>query len=99
MEKKIDRQLKAMIAATVRDAVKEALEGIEERWVSEEELTERFACFTPWWLRHNGKYLPRTKVTVVDSDGVEHPTKGWCYPIHKINRMMMDGSLMVITGS
>jgi hypothetical protein len=31
---------------------------------------------------------------VVDEHGVEHPTQGWAYPKHRIQRMIASGEIM-----
>ena len=36
--------------------------------------------------------LPRTQAIVVDRNNVEVAT-GWVYPLHKIQRMMMNGEI------
>lgn len=80
----MDNKMKYEILAEVRHAVRMSLESAEERWISAEQLTEQFACFTIGWLKQYGEHLPRTKV-----DG----SNRWCYPVHKINRMLAEGML------
>jgi hypothetical protein len=87
----MDATLRAQIVKTVQKSVTEALEGANERWVSGEELTTYFAFFTKSWLRLYGQTLPRTRA-IVTADGREHST-GWCYPLHKIQRMVRDGEI------
>ena len=87
----MDATLRAQIVKTVQKSVAEALEGANERWVSGEELTTYFAFFTKSWLRLYGQALPRTRA-IVTADGREHST-GWCYPLHKIQRMVRDGEI------
>lgn len=87
----MDATLRAQIVKTVQKSVAEALEGANERWVSGEELTTYFAFFTKSWLRLYGQALPRTRA-IVTADGIEHST-GWCYPLHKIQRMVRDGEI------
>ena len=89
----MDRLLRAQIAAAVRDAVREALEGSEEVWLSGDQLCEQFGMFSKGWLKAYGYKLPRTQAVVTDEGGEEHRS-GWAYPKNKIQRMIRDGSIM-----
>lgn len=74
------------IAQVVNEAVKRALEGLSEKWLTGKQLSEQFGMFNHTWLKTYGHLLPRTRVTVTGEDGV-HST-GWAYPMHKIQRMI-----------
>lgn len=80
----MDKQLKLQILAEVRAAITTTLESAEEKWLSAEELCKQFQCFSPGWLEDHGKTLPRTKVA--------HSNR-WCYPMHKINRLLNEGKI------
>lgn len=93
---KIDKELRYEILAEVREAVTLALETAEEKWLTPKELIAQFGCFTSDWLNHYGHLLPRTKAVVNDEKKTVRET-GWCYPMHKINRMLADGSIKSLT--
>lgn len=88
----MNESLKHEILAEVREAVQIALEGAEEKWLTGEQLVQQFGCFSKAWLKSYGHTLPRTQAVISGSDGESHRT-GWCYPMHKINRMLADGSI------
>lgn len=88
----MDKQLRAEIVGEVRKAMTEAFELYGERWVTAEELCKQISCITKSWIRTYGHILPREQVIVTDSDNVPHHT-GWCYPLHKILRMMESGQM------
>lgn len=73
-----------MIVGTVTAAVAEALEVANEKWVSKDELCERIACFTPDWMKQHAQELPRTRAAY---------SNRWCYPLHKINRLLSEGKI------
>ena len=61
--------------------------------VTGEELTRQFGFISKDWLKRYGHLLPRTQAIVSDeADGREHQT-GWGYALHKISRMVADGSI------
>lgn len=80
----MDKQMKIEIMAIVRDALESTLENAEEKWLSADALIEQFACFSKDWLKHYGHLLPRTRAAY---------SNRWCYPMHKINRMLMSGEI------
>ena len=88
----MDKKLREEIMAEVKMVMMMTLEDAEEKWLSGEQLTEQFGCFTKAWLKSYGSTLPRTQAVITGDDGMEHRS-GWCYPMHKINRMLMDGSI------
>ena len=88
----MDRMLRAEIIATVRETMREMLEGADEVWLKPKQLLEQFGMFSQEWLDRNGDLLPREYASVVLPDGDEKCTR-WAYPKHKINRMIMEGKL------
>lgn len=89
---KMDRTLRAEITGEVRTVLMEVLEGTREQWVSGEELSKQISCFSKGWLKIYGHTLPRTRAVVTDSKGKEHASS-WTYPLHKIQRMMMENDV------
>ena len=88
----MDRMLRADIVATVRQTLKEVLEGADEVWLKPKQLLEQFGMLSQEWLDRNGELLPREYASVVLPDGEEKCTR-WAYPKHKINRMIREGKL------
>lgn len=99
MKSEIDPVLRLQIVNELKAVMANIMEVSREEWVSGDELGRRFAFFTRSWLRTYGQLLPRERVSVVGSDGEEHRT-GWCYPVHRIERMIHEGKLrrMVMLG-
>lgn len=90
---KPEKELELLIARTVNEAVRRALEGAEERWLTKAQLMEQFAMFTPAWMKKYGKFLPSKSGMVIDENGVQHFTRD-AYPMHKINRMIQNNELV-----
>ena len=88
----MDRMLRGEIIATVRQAMREVLEGSDEVWLTPKQLLEQFGMLNQEWLNRNGELLPREYASVVLPDGEEKCTR-WAYPKHKINRMIQEGKL------
>lgn len=88
----MDRMLRAEIIATVRETMREVLEGADEVWLTKEQFLEQFGMFSSEWLTRNGELLPREPASIIWPDGVEESTR-WAYPKHKINRMIMEQKL------
>jgi hypothetical protein len=84
--------LRAEIIATVRETMREMLEGADEVWLKPKQLLEQFGMLSQEWLDNNGHLLPREYASVVLPDGEEKCTR-WAYPMHKINRMIQEGKL------
>lgn len=82
------------VKAVVRRAVEEEREMYDEVWLTEKQLLEQFGMFTHDWLKKYGQCLQPARAIVVDEQGVEHPTQGWAYPKHKIQRMIASGEIM-----
>lgn len=89
------RLLRAEVTATVKDAVKSAMEVYEERWLTKEELIRQFGVFSESWLKKYGKMLPRVRVTV--EDGGESVVSRWAYPQHRIARMLAGDEVRFVT--
>ena len=89
----MDRILRAQVIATVRDTMREMLEGADEVWLTGEQLCERFGMFTQEWLYRNGDLLPRERAEVVMKDGSVRGTR-WAYPQHRIQRMIRERKLV-----
>lgn len=87
----MDKELRAEIVREVRRAMVDAFELYQERWVDGRELCKEIGCFSTDWLRRYGYTLPREQVIVNEND-TTHKT-GWCYPLHRIQRMMREGNL------
>lgn len=60
------------------------MQGYNEKWVGAKTLCEHIETFTPRWLEDHGKALPRIQP-------VENGA--YLYPLHKILKMMEDGSI------
>ena len=84
--------LRAEVVATVRETMREVLEGADEVWLKPKQLIEQFGMFSQEWIDRNGHLLPRENVSVIWPDGSEVETR-WAYPKHRINRMIMEGKL------
>ena len=89
----MDKMLRAEIIGEVRRAMKESLEMYQEQWVSGDELCKQMNFFSRSWLRSYGHTLPREQVVVTDDK--PHRT-GWCYPLHRIQRMLQSGELKAL---
>jgi hypothetical protein len=89
----IDKETRREITLVVSQAIRQALEEADERWLTAEELCKRFQCFTPTWLKNHGDLLDRTLITMVDDKGREHRSKQWVYPQRKIQSMIANNKL------
>jgi hypothetical protein len=78
----------------VRLAIEEEREMYDEVWMTEKQLLEQFGMFTHDWLKKYGQCLQPARAIVVDEQGVEHPTQGWAYPKHRIQRMIASGEIL-----
>lgn len=88
---KMDPMLRAEIVATVRETMREILEGADEVYVTPEQLAERISFLPLEWIRRNGELLPR-ECAVVNVDGKEVATR-YGYPLHRIQMMIREGRL------
>lgn len=85
--------LRAEIVGEVRRAMQESLEMYREQWVTEKELMKHVQCLNKTWFKTYGHTLPREQVVVTDDK--PHRT-GWCYPLHRIQRMLQSGELKTL---
>ena len=88
----MDKQTKVEIKAVVRDAIREAMECYQERWLTDREMSEHISVMTQRWLRDHGDMLPRTPIEWTDKQGARHSTS-YLYPLHRIQAMMADGRI------
>lgn len=88
----MDKLLRAEIVNTVNQTIREMMEIYGEKWLTADQLIDNFGCFTKGWLKAYGYTLPRTQAIVTDENGEQHRTS-WVYPMHKINRMILDGRI------
>ena len=86
----MEKDLRNAIAAEVRAAVLDTMARMEERRLTADELCKHFGMLSKEWLKEYGDTLPRQRVTVEHMDGTTHRTR-WAYPMHEINRMILDG--------
>ena len=87
--------LRAEIMGEVRRAMQESLEMYREQWVTDKELMKHVQCLNKTWFKTYGHTLPREQVLVTASDHVPHRTT-WCYPLHRIQRMLQSGELKAL---
>ena len=88
----MDKQTKVEIKAVVRDAIREAMECYEERWLTDREMSQYISVLTQRWLRDHGDILPRTPIEWTDKQGARHTTS-YLDPLHRIQAMMADGRI------
>ena len=88
----MDKQTKVEIKVVVRDAIREAMECYEERWLTDREMSQYISVMTQRWLRDHGDMLPRTPIEWTDKHGARHTTS-YLYPLHRIQAMMADGRI------
>lgn len=89
---RLDAATRAALMGEIREAVKVALMGAEEKWLTGDELRCQIGMFTPSWLKTYGSSLPRTQAVVTDGEGRTHRT-GWVYPLHRIQEMINSGEI------
>ena len=88
----MDKQTKVEIKVTVSNAIKEAMECYNERWLTDRELVQYISVMTKRWLREHGEMLPRTPIEWTDRHGKRHATS-YLYPLHRIQAMIADGRI------
>lgn len=88
---RLDPMLRAEIVATVRETMREVLEGADEIYVTPEQLSERISFLPIEWIRRNGYLLPRECAIVMVGGKPRKTNDG--YPLHKIQRMIREGKL------
>ena len=88
----MDKQTKVEIKAVVREAIAEAMEIYEERWLTDVQIGEYIGVMTQRWLRDHGDMLPRSPIEWTDRKGVRH-TSSYLDPLHRIQAMIADGRI------
>jgi hypothetical protein len=88
----MDKQTKTEIKVVIREAIQEAMEVYEERWLTDTQMEQYVSVMTQRWLRDHGEMLPRTPIEWTDRQGKRHATS-YLYPLHKIQAMMADGRI------
>jgi hypothetical protein len=83
----MDRQLRAEIVATVR----QAMLTFNEKWVTAETLCEHVETLNKRWLKDHGHMFNRTRVEWTDKDG--HHAQAWLYPLNEIKEWIMNGKI------
>lgn len=89
---RIDKAFRMELVNEVRLSVMRAMETYDERWLTDEQLSEHIGIMTKRWLREHGDMLPRTRVNWTDAKGQQH-TSSWMYPLHRIQAMIEDGRI------
>ena len=89
---RIDAATRDAITSATREAVREAMEIYNERWLTDRELVQYISVMTQRWLREHGEMLPRTPIEWTDSLGKRHATS-YLYPLHRIQAMIADGRI------
>ena len=87
----MDKQTKVEIKVVVRDAIREAMECYQERWLTDAEMSQYVSVMTKRWLRDHGHMLPRTQIEYTDGTG--RHSSSYLYPLHKIQAMIADGRI------
>ena len=92
IERELKKAILALIEKVMEKVLREYFEMCNEKWVKGKELGENIRTFSTGWLKLYGSSLPRTQPIVVDKNNVEHECD-WVYPLHRIQRMMMNGEI------
>lgn len=92
MDRELRRKILELIANILEKVLREYFEMYKEEWVTQKELGKRIGCFNAGWMKSYAKTLPRTQPIVLDENNVEH-YGSWIYPLHKIQRMVMEGKI------
>ena len=89
----MDRKLRCEIAQVfASESVRYHYEVMNEVWLTAAKLSEQIQFFSKSWLEDYGHLLPREHMMYEDEDGVVHKTS-WCYPLHRIQRMIHEDKL------
>lgn len=90
---KIDKRLRDEILKEFSgDTIRYHYEVMNEVWLTAAKLSEQIQFFSKSWLEDYGHLLPREHVVYEDKYGVVHKTS-WCYPLHRIQRMVAEGQI------
>lgn len=89
----MDRRLRDEIAQVfASESVRYHYEVMNEVWLTGNKLAEQIQFFSKDWLKRYGYLLPRERMVMIDENGVEHKSS-WCYPLHRIQRMVHEGQI------
>ena len=89
----MDWKLRSEIAQVfASESVRYHYEVMNEVWLTAAKLSEQIQFFSKSWLEDYGHLLPREHMMYEDEDGVVHKTS-WCYPLHRIQRMIHEDKL------
>ena len=89
----MDWKLRSEIAQVfASESVSYHYEVMNEVWLTAAKLSEQIQFFSKSWLEDYGHLLPREHMMYEDEDGVVHKTS-WCYPLHRIQRMIHEDKL------
>lgn len=91
----MDRQLRQEIVSEVRNEFRKAMEGLQERWVTADTLSQHIETLRPRWLEKYGHCFNRTRVEFTDKNG--RHTQSWLYPLNEIKQMVQDGRIKELT--
>ena len=90
---KIDSRIKdEIVKEFAGQSVRYHYEVMNEVWLTGNKLAEQIQFFSKDWLKRYGQLLPRERMVMVDEEGVEHKSS-WCYPLHRIQRMVHEGQI------
>lgn len=89
---KLDKDTRTAIAEAIQAAVLERERERDNRYLTSEQLCERFSMFTADWLKRYGWKLPRDRVVYLGDDGKKHVTR-WGYSLNEIQDMIRDGRI------
>lgn len=89
----MDWKLRSEIAQVfASESVRYHYEVMNEVWLTAAKLSEQIQFFSKSWLEDYGHLLPREHLMYEDEDGVVHKSS-WCYPLHRIQRMIHENKL------
>ena len=89
----MDRRLRdEIVQVFASESVRYHYEVMNEVWLTAAKLSEQIQFFSKSWLEDYGHLLPREHMMYEDEDGVVHKTS-WCYPLHRIQRMIHEDKL------
>lgn len=94
MRNNYDKLLKLQMLHARERMIEEAEKYYTDKWVTGKELTKLYPCFTTSWLRQNGCFLPRTRVTLYDDNENEQNSK-WGYSLNRIKEYIERGYVEV----
>lgn len=92
MDRELRSEIVALVGGITEKVQREHWELYHEEWVTPKELCKRIGCFNAGWMKSYARTLPRTQPIVLDENNVEH-YGSWIYPLHKIQRMVMEGKI------